>query len=162
MDSQPPTPPVQAATQPMQAEVQTTPSNQNLGTGAASAVGVNYAANAATSAVAAQTATSTNSVPNSVANVVTIPVPIVQNEENYTYVTVKGSLHDRSCAVFGLNETEMQALSKRFGQGMKGAVNGIMVSIPPMEMVNTLAQLSYKVICSCGEAEISWTMQREI
>ncbi|XP_018796488.1 PREDICTED: uncharacterized protein LOC108973579 [Bactrocera latifrons] len=158
MDAQIPT---QTPAQPVPAEAQPAPSNPNTNIGAAAAA-VNYVTTTATSSVAAQTATSTNSVPNSVANVVTIPVPIVQNEENYTYVTVKGSLHDRSCAVFGLNDTEILALSKRFANGLKGAVNGIMVTIPPMDMVNTLAQLSYKVICSCGEAEISWTMQREI
>lgn len=113
----------------------------------------------------ASNAPSTGSVPAScppATNVVTIPVPIVQNEENYTYVTVKGSLHDRTCAVFGLNDAEIQALSKRFENGVKSVVNGVMVSVSPMVMVNTLAQLSYKVVCSCGEAEICWTMQREI
>ncbi|XP_017482198.1 PREDICTED: uncharacterized protein LOC108371201 [Rhagoletis zephyria] len=159
MDSQPPPP--QPTAMPTPAEAQPAPSNPNTSIGAAAA-SVNYVTTTATSSVAAQTATSTNSVPTSVANVVTIPVPIVQNEENYTYVTVKGSLHDRSCAVFGLNDTEIQALSKRFGNGLKGAVNGVMVTITPMDMVNTLAQLGYKVVCSCGEAEISWTMQREI
>lgn len=96
------------------------------------------------------------------ANVVTIPVPIVNNEGTYAYVTVKGSLHDRSCSVFGLNDTEIQALSKRFENSVKPVVNGVMVSTPPLVMLNTLAQLSYKVVCSCGEAEICWTMQREI
>ncbi|XP_065355562.1 uncharacterized protein LOC135950004 [Calliphora vicina] len=96
------------------------------------------------------------------ANVVTIPVPIVHNEGTYAYITVKGSLHDRSCSVFGLNDTEIQALSKRFENSVKPVVNGVMVSTPPLVMLNTLAQLSYKVVCSCGEAEICWTMQREI
>ncbi|KAM7353683.1 uncharacterized protein ACRADG_005647 [Cochliomyia hominivorax] len=96
------------------------------------------------------------------ANVVTIPVPIVNNEGTYAYITVKGSLHDRSCCVFGLNDTEIQALSKRFESSVKPVVNGVMVSTPPLVMLNTLAQLSYKVVCSCGEAEICWTMQREI
>lgn len=104
----------------------------------------------------------TVTVPPPPTNVVTIPVPIVHNEGTYTYVTVKGSLHDRSCSVFGLNDTEIQALSKRFESGIKSVVNGVMVAASPMTMMNTLAQLSYKVICSCGEAEICWTMQREI
>lgn len=95
-------------------------------------------------------------------NVVTIPVPIVHNEGTYTYITIKGSLHDRSCSVFGLNDTEIQALSKRFENSVRPVVNGVMVSTPPLVMLNTLAQLSYKVVCSCGEAEICWTMQREI
>ncbi|XP_061402878.1 uncharacterized protein LOC133338784 [Musca vetustissima] len=96
------------------------------------------------------------------ASVVTIPVPVVNNEGTYAYVTVKGSLHDRSCQVFGLNDTELQALSKRFENGIKPVVNGVMIACPPMIMMNTLAQLSYKVVCSSGEAEICWTMQREI
>lgn len=108
---------------------------------------------------------STNSVAvpqPATANVVTIPVPIVNNEGTYAYITVKGSLHDRSCSVFGLNDTEIQALSKRFENSVKPVVNGVMVSTPALVMLNTLAQLSYKVVCSCGEAEICWTMQREI
>ncbi|XP_023295883.2 uncharacterized protein LOC111678698 [Lucilia cuprina] len=104
----------------------------------------------------------TNTAPATTANVVTIPVPIVNNEGTYAYITVKGSLHDRSCSVFGLNDTEIQALSKRFENSVKPVVNGVMVSASPLVMLNTLAQLSYKVVCSCGEAEICWTMQREI
>nr|XP_016939447.1 uncharacterized protein LOC108017003 [Drosophila suzukii] len=96
------------------------------------------------------------------ANVVTIPVPILQSEGNFAYITVKGSLHDYTCTIFGLNQAEVQALSKRFESGVKACVNGIMVAVPPMVMLNTLAQLSYKVVCSCGEAEICWTMQREV
>lgn len=96
------------------------------------------------------------------ASVVTIPVPVVSNEGTYAYITVKGSLHDRSCQVFGLNDTELQALSKRFENSIKAVVNGVMIAASPMNMINTLAQLSYKVVCSSGEAEICWTLQREI
>jgi len=96
------------------------------------------------------------------ANVVTIPVPIVHNEGTFYYITVKGSLHDRSCSVFGLNDAEIQAISKRFENSVKPVMNGVMISVPPMDMVNTLSQLSYKVVCSSGEAEICWTMQREV
>ncbi|XP_016973253.1 uncharacterized protein LOC108040325 [Drosophila rhopaloa] len=111
----------------------------------------------AASAVSLNTATA--AIP---ANVVTIPVPILQSEGNFAYITVKGSLHDYTCTIFGLNQAEVQALSKRFESGVKACVNGIMVAVPPMVMLNTLAQLSYKVVCSCGEAEICWTMQREV
>ncbi|XP_017038579.1 uncharacterized protein [Drosophila kikkawai] len=113
--------------------------------------------NAATAAAAAASAAATCQ-----ANVVTIPVPILQSEGNFAYITVKGSLHDYTCTVFGLNQAEVQALSKRFESGVKACVNGIMVAVSPMVMLNTLAQLSYKVVCSCGEAEICWTMQREV
>ncbi|XP_023170803.1 uncharacterized protein LOC111599396 isoform X2 [Drosophila hydei] len=105
--------------------------------------------------------TSTSAVPPGCpANVVTIPVPILQSEGNFAYVTVKGSLHDYTCTVFGLNQAEVQALSNRLS--VKPCVNGVLVAVPPMVMLNTLAQLSYKVVCSCGEAEICWTMQREV
>ncbi|KRG02530.1 uncharacterized protein LOC6575670 isoform X1 [Drosophila mojavensis] len=98
--------------------------------------------------------------PSCPTNVVTIPVPILQSEGNFAYVTVKGSLHDYTCTVFGLNQAEVQALSNRLS--VKPCVNGVLVAVPPMVMLNTLAQLSYKVVCSCGEAEICWTMQREV
>lgn len=107
------------------------------------------------------TANSQSVAPPTAANFVTIPVPIVNNEGTYTYATVKGSLHDRSCFVFGLNDDELDALVKRFGKS-KYVANGIIFSIPPVDMLNTLAELNYKVVCSCGEAEICWTMQREI
>ncbi|XP_046803836.1 uncharacterized protein LOC124419254 [Lucilia cuprina] len=104
----------------------------------------------------------TNIAPAATANEVTIPVSIVNNEGTCAYITVKGSLHDRSCSVFGLNDTEIQALSKRFENSVKPVMNGVMVSASHLVMLNTLAQLSYKVVCSCGKAEICWTMQREI
>ncbi|XP_052853246.1 uncharacterized protein LOC128262776 [Drosophila gunungcola] len=113
--------------------------------------------------VSAASAASLNAATAAIpANVVTIPVPILQSEGNFAYITVKGSLHDYTCTIFGLNQAEVQALSKRFESGVKACVNGIMVAVPPMVMLNTLAQLSYKVVCSCGEAEICWTMQREV
>ncbi|XP_055921238.1 uncharacterized protein LOC129952591 [Eupeodes corollae] len=109
--------------------------------------------------------TPTNNVPAPVpcsTNVVTIPVPIVSQEDIYTYISIKGSLHDRTTAVFGLNSDEVLALSKRFENGTTNIVNGVMINTPPMQLINTLSQLGYKVICSTGEAEIVWTMQREV
>ncbi|KAH8261856.1 hypothetical protein KR038_005542 [Drosophila bunnanda] len=116
----------------------------------------------AVTAAAAASAAAAAAAATCQANVVTIPVPILQSEGNFAYITVKGSLHDYTCTVFGLNQAEVQALSKRFESGVKPCVNGIMVAVSPMVMLNTLAQLSYKVVCSCGEAEICWTMQREV
>lgn len=108
-------------------------------------------------------ATTNNPTPVSCnTNVVTIPVPIVSQEDIYTYVSIKGSLHDRTCAVFGLNNDEVVALSKRFENGTTQIINGVMINAPPMQLINTLSQLGYKVICSTGEAEIVWTMQREV
>ncbi|KAM0729309.1 hypothetical protein ACS0PU_004663 [Formica fusca] len=31
----------------------------------------------------------------------------------------------------------------------------------PFSVINALAELGYRVICSTGEAEILWTLQRE-
>lgn len=115
-----------------------------------------------TSSSSAQTSCSAGSVNTNASNVVTIPVPIIATEGIYSYVAIKGSLHDRSCTVFGLNDIEVQAISKRFENAVKPVVNGVMISISPIAMINTLAQLSYKVVSSCGEAEICWTLQREI
>lgn len=93
--------------------------------------------------------------------VVTIPVPVLPSDGTFVYIAVKGSLHDNSCTVFGLNQEEVQAINRRFDNSVKAVVNGVMVSTSPLNMLNALAQLSYKVISSCGEAEISWTLQRE-
>lgn len=32
----------------------------------------------------------------------------------------------------------------------------------PLSVINALAELGYKVVCSTGEAEILWTLQREV
>ncbi|XP_055375547.1 uncharacterized protein LOC129608213 [Condylostylus longicornis] len=95
-------------------------------------------------------------------NVVAIPVPVVPPPDDiYTYICVKGSLHDVNSSIFGLNGEEMSAMSKRFSKGTTEIVNGIMVRGPPIEVINTLSKLGYKVVCSTGEVEIVWTMQRE-
>jgi hypothetical protein len=33
---------------------------------------------------------------------------------------------------------------------------------PPIAVINTLSELGYKVVCSTGEAEVVWTLQREV
>lgn len=33
---------------------------------------------------------------------------------------------------------------------------------PPIQVINTLSELGYKVVCSTGEAEVVWTLQREV
>lgn len=68
--------------------------------------------------------TATNVTSTSSPSVVTIPVPIVPTEEIYTYVIVKGSLHDQNASIFGLNTEEIAALSKKFAQGSTEIVNG--------------------------------------
>lgn len=79
----------------------------------------------------------------------------------YAYVAVKASLHGDITSVFGLNQTEVSALSKRF-QCKTEVINGISLKAPPIVIVNALSQLGYKVVTSTGEAEIVWTMQREL
>lgn len=105
----------------------------------------------------------TSTVSTSVANpVVAIPVPVVQPiEGTYMYVFVKGSLYANFTSLFGLSNDETQALSKRYGNASTSIDNGLMIKAAPTELINALAQLSYKVICSTGEAEITWTLQRE-
>lgn len=66
----------------------------------------------------------TNVTSTSSPSVVTIPIPIVPTEEIYTYVIVKGSLHDQNASIFGLNREEIIALSKKFAQGSTEIVNG--------------------------------------
>lgn len=68
--------------------------------------------------------TTTNVTSTSSPSVVTIPVPIVPAEEIYTYVIVKGSLHDQNASIFGLNREEIIALSKKFAHGSTEIVNG--------------------------------------
>jgi len=94
-------------------------------------------------------------------NVVAIPV-VPPPEDIYVYVCVKGSLHDTNSSIFGLNSEEQIAMGKRFTKGTTEIVNGIMVNGAPVEVINTLSKLGYKVICSTGECEVVWTMQREV
>lgn len=81
---------------------------------------------------------------------------------NHAYVAVKASIHAADSAVFGLNEEEIKALLKKFSNKHQEVINGILLNVTPMEVVNALGQLGYKVVATTGEAEIVWTMQREI
>lgn len=95
-------------------------------------------------------------------NVVTVAVPITEPEGTFTYVAVKASLHAYDTAVFGLNEDEVKALMKRFAPSNTDIVNGVLIKAPPMRVINTLSLLGYKVVCACGEIEVTWTLQREV
>lgn len=81
---------------------------------------------------------------------------------NHAYVAVKASLHASDSAVFGLNEEEIKALAKKFSNYRQNVINGILLKAAPLEVVNALGQLGYRVVATTGEAEIVWTMQREI
>lgn len=95
-------------------------------------------------------------------NVVTVAVPVHHPEGTFTYVAVKGSLHASESAVFGLDEEELKALSKRFPSSTTECVNGVRIIAPPMNIINSLSLLGYKVVCSTGEIEVVWTLQREV
>jgi len=93
---------------------------------------------------------------------VVIPVPVVQPVEgNYVYCFVKGSLYANFTSLFGLANEEIQALSKRYNNTTTIVDNGIMIKAPPAELINSLSQIGYKVVCSTGEAEVTWTLQRD-
>ncbi|XP_055593797.1 uncharacterized protein LOC129746592 [Uranotaenia lowii] len=95
-------------------------------------------------------------------NVVTVPIPILPAEGTYAYVFVKGSLYARDSAIFGCSADEVQALSKRFQISSVPIDNGVLIKVAPSLIINSLAQLGYKVVSSTGEAEIVWTLQREL
>lgn len=87
-----------------------------------------------------------------------VPLPV----EEIVYVAVKGSLHANDCSTFGLGAEEIKAISQKFpGSGAK-VVNGVTIKVNVLEALNALSQLGYRVITSTGEAEITWTLQREI
>ena len=99
---------------------------------------------------------------SSTTNLVTVPVPILPHEGTYFYIAVKGSLHAQDCSVFGLSTEEISALAKRYSYSAANIINGIILRGPPINVINLLGQLGYKIISSTGEAEIVWTMQREV
>lgn len=98
------------------------------------------------------------SPPNQVVTV----VPFAHSDSTFTYVAVKGSLHASETAVFGLSDEESKALRKRFVNGTTEIVNGISIKGPPMNIINSLCLLGYRVVCSTGEIEVVWTLQREV
>lgn len=91
-----------------------------------------------------------------------IPASLLMSSGNYSYVVVKASVHSEFSSVFGLNEDETKVLVKRFCNYKEEIVNGIMLKATPLQMINTLGQLGYRVVASTGEAEILWTMQRDL
>lgn len=91
-----------------------------------------------------------------------IPASLLMSSGMHTYVCVKASLHAADSAVFGLNQAEKKAITKRFHDYQKEVVNGILVKGPAIEVVNALGELGYKVVGTTGEAEIVWTMQRDL
>lgn len=91
-----------------------------------------------------------------------IPASALISSGMYAYVAVKASLHSSDSAVFGLSDEELKALITKFHNYRKDIINGVLLKATPIETVNALGELGYKVVCTTGEAEITWTMQREI
>ncbi|XP_075213425.1 uncharacterized protein LOC142319718 isoform X2 [Lycorma delicatula] len=81
--------------------------------------------------------------------------------EHY-YIAVKASLHASDTSVFGLEPVEVTALFERFPGSSKDIINGVLIKGTPFQVINLLSELGYKVVCSSGEAEIVWTLCREI
>uniref|UniRef100_A0A0A9WV36 Polygalacturonase non-catalytic subunit AroGP3 n=2 Tax=Lygus hesperus TaxID=30085 RepID=A0A0A9WV36_LYGHE len=77
------------------------------------------------------------------------------------YVAVKGSLHSGDSSVFGIKSEEYSALCRRFPDSNKQVINGVLIKGSPLEVINSLAELGYRVTCSSGETEIVWTLRRE-
>lgn len=82
-------------------------------------------------------------------------------EDTIAYVAVKGSLHANDCSVFGLGQEEVKALSQKYPGSGNTVVNGFSIKTNALDVIKSLSQLGYKIISSTGEAEITWTMQRE-
>lgn len=110
----------------------------------------------------ASTQSTATQAPVAAPSVVAIPVPVVPPlESTYYYVFVRGSVYSDSASLFGLTQDEQQALTTRYNNKVSLVDNGIMIKAPAAVLINSLAQLGYKVVCSTGEAEITWTLQRE-
>lgn len=94
---------------------------------------------------------------------VVVPLPVLQQHDDiFYYVFVKGSLYSPDSAVFGLEASEIQALATKFNTTCKTVENGIMFKRSVCEVINALAQLGYRVISTCGDAETMFTLQREV
>ncbi|KAF6214729.1 hypothetical protein GE061_009472, partial [Apolygus lucorum] len=71
------------------------------------------------------------------------------------------SLHAGDSSVFGIKSEEYSALCRRFPDSNKQVINGVLIKGSPLEVINSLAELGYRVTCSSGETEIVWTLRRE-
>lgn len=91
-----------------------------------------------------------------------VTVPVVQQEGIYTYISIRGVLSGDDCCVFGLSLEESLALQKRFTFSNMEILHGYLIKSNVFQVMNSLSKLGYKVVCSSGEKEIVWTMQREI
>ncbi|XP_011066630.1 PREDICTED: uncharacterized protein LOC105153453 isoform X3 [Acromyrmex echinatior] len=88
---------------------------------------------------------------------------IDEDDDIFYYVGVKASPFAADSTVFGLPPKEISALRCRFPLAAcsTNVVNGVMFKGTPFSVINALAELGYRVVCSAGEAEILWTLQRD-
>lgn len=91
-----------------------------------------------------------------------VPASLLMSSGVHAYVAVKASLHASHSSVFGLSNVETSALVKRFHNYREDIVNGVLLNGSPIEVVNALSELGYRIIGTSGEAEVVWTMQRDI
>lgn len=94
-------------------------------------------------------------------NIVAVPV-IHQQDCIYAYICIRGILSGDDCAVFGLSNEETAAIQKRFAISSIEICHGVMIKSNVFQVMNSLSKLGYKVVCSSGEKETTWTMQRDI
>ncbi|EFN80877.1 uncharacterized protein LOC105186480 isoform X2 [Harpegnathos saltator] len=110
--------------------------------------------------------TTPNPNPNPKPNVKPKKVEIVvddDDDDTFYYVGVRASPYATDCAVFGLMSNEQSALRARFPLAPESSdvINGILFKGSPFSVINALAELGYRIVCSTGESEVLWTMQRE-
>lgn len=91
-----------------------------------------------------------------------ISLPIVPADDTFYYIVVQGSLHASDCNIFGLSPDEHQAICDKFRCSSMEVVNGSIIKGHCIAVINALAELGYRVISTTGEAEIVWTLQREL
>lgn len=71
-----------------------------------------------------------------------IPASLLMSSGVHAYIALRGSLDSSDCVVYGLSNTERQAIGKRFKVNEKYvAQHGIVVETHPLEVINALGQL---------------------
>lgn len=70
-----------------------------------------------------------------------IPASLLISSGMHAYVALRGSLDSGDCVAFGLNNTERQAIGKRFVVDENKVRYGLFVKIHPLELINAMGQL---------------------
>jgi hypothetical protein len=88
------------------------------------------------------------------------PPVIISPDSSFVYIAVRGSLHATDCSIFGMNAEETAAILARYPKNE--LYNAFSVKGNAINVINSLSELGYHVISSCGENETTWTLQREV